>query len=512
MCKSTTFQLGTPPSCLPLNISLDSPPVSRDAGVLHLQQIDALLELSRQFADCLSDSRDPRYVIHSRLEQVQQVLFQLALGYPHRNDAFFLRHDPLFKLACHLPPFQPQALSSQPTLSRFENDIDGASIWRLFQFFVSSYIQQLPSNTSSLILDIDTTSSPIYGHQERSCFNGFYRCHMYHPLLIFDGHSNQFITAWLRPGNSPASRYVLPLLRRIIRGIKQRFPLCRIIVRADAGFAAPLLYEGLEKLNSELGSIEQEVTKIGSIEYEIGIARNQVLLRLTEEVREKAKKRYDENHEHIREFTEIEYAAQSWTHERRVIVKAEHHQKGPNPRFVVVSRKDLTPEEIYQDYCKRGQCENAIKDYKNAIQGCKLSCPKFVANFFRMFLAGGTYRLMYRLRQEIKEEYKKEKQISPDKLNEEKKKEIVFSEPKEVIEKLEKKRGEETKRRNDEKVNCKLIEQLSKGQFDTIRENVLKRTAWIKEDENGLKLQLSKEGVGTVLLAKMLKGQIKNTS
>lgn len=445
------------------------PAFSHDAGVLHLRQIDERLDFSRRFAECLSDSRDQRYVIHSRQEQVQQCLFQSALGYPDRNDASFLRHDSLFKVACRLPPFQSPGLSSQPTLSRFENDIDLASILRLLHFFESSYIQALPVDTSSITIDIDSTSSPVYGSQELTPYNAFYRCHMYHPLLLFDAHSNQLITTLLRPGNAHAAKGSLHILCRVIRGIKKRFPLCRILVRADAGFAVPHLYQGLENLNSELGSIES-----GSVDYEIGIARNAVLLRLTQSIRDQAKQAYEQNYEHIQQFAEVSYAAQTWPSEKRIIVKAEHHHKGENPRFVVVTQKDSTPEALYKNYCGRGQCENGIKDDKNALRGDRLSCSRFVANFFRLLLTAGVYRLMHALRQELKEEQ----------------------------EKLRKKLNKD----------LKLLIQLAKAQFDTLRQQLLKITAWVKQEGSQLILQFSQAELGAKLLAELLESPRMDTS
>jgi hypothetical protein len=512
MPQHTTLQLSNPhPSLIP-SISFDTPSLSHEAGVLLLQQIDESLDFSRRFAECLKDSRDLRYVIHSRREQVQQCLFQLALGYPDRNDAAFLRHDPLFKVACQLLPFDSQGLSSQPTLSRFENDIDMLSIGRLLRFFESSYIQSLPPDTSSVLLDIDPTSSPVHGEQERSAYHAFYRCHMYHPLLIFDGHSNQLITALLRPGNVHAARGALPLLSRIIRGIKKRFPNCQIRVRADAGFSVPRLYEGLEKLNSEPGGVEQVAIEPGSVEYEIGIARNQVLLRLTQSVRDKAKQRYEQNHEHIREFTEVRYAAKTWPYERRVIAKAEHHHKGANPRFVVVNRKDSTPEAIYKDYCGRGQCENGIKDCKNALRGDRLSCSKFVANFFRLLLTAGTYRLMYEVRQKIKEKSQEIVNTYSNQLNNEEKTISIRQEMEEKREERTRKRVTRVKQQRKTGISAKQVAQLGKAQFDTLREKLLKTTAWVKQEENQLRLQLTKQESGVALLVELLRLPQMNTS
>ncbi len=71
---------------------------------------------------------------------------------------------------------------------------------------------------------------------------------MYHPLLIFDGATNQLITAVLRPGTVHASRGVVAILKRLVRAIRARWPHVQIELRADSGFAVPALCEWCEQV------------------------------------------------------------------------------------------------------------------------------------------------------------------------------------------------------------------------------------------------------------------------
>jgi hypothetical protein len=100
----------------------------------------------------------------------------------------------------------------------------------------------------------------------------------------------------------------------------------------------------------------------------------------------------------VREFATLDYGAQSWDRPHRVIVKAEHTAKGANPRFVVTNLDQFAPGLLYHAYCQRGQCENLIKDFKNALKADRLSCSRFVANFLRLLEHAGAYRLMLALR------------------------------------------------------------------------------------------------------------------
>jgi hypothetical protein len=373
---------------LPIHVRFDAPEISSDGGALLLRQIDDRLGLSALIADRLPDERDPAKVQHSRLEQVRQRLYQIALGYEDCNDAQSLRRDPLLLTVCDRTPEDPQGLSSQPTLSRLENALTGADLRKLMQGFEQAWVDSLPDDTSIVILDIDTTDDPVHGHQQLSFFHGYYDQHMRHPLLLFDGVTGELIAARLRPGNAPASRGATLLLRSVIRALKKRFPSVQIVVRGDSGFCVPRVLEALEGLNAEYGDVD----------YVLGLAQNPVLLRLAEPAMTEAAHRYQATHQHVRLFTSFEYAAKSWSRPRRVIAKAEHDAKGANPRFVVTSLEEFPPGLIYEGYCERGQSENFIKDFKNAIQGDRLSCSRFTANFFRLLLHGAAYRLMHALR------------------------------------------------------------------------------------------------------------------
>ena len=66
----------------------------------------------------------------------------------------------------------------------------------------------------------------------------------------------------------------------------------------------------------------------------------------------------------IRRYFKLNYKAQSWKYEQRVIAKIEVSAKGTNIRFVVTKDKNNSPETIYKRYCKRGDMELWIKDVK----------------------------------------------------------------------------------------------------------------------------------------------------
>ncbi len=168
----------------------------------------------------------------------------IACGYEDQNDANTLRTDPLLKLVCGRRPEQDPDLASQPTISRLENAVDRHACMRLAHALLAVYLRAREQDgpPAHILLDIDSTDDPTHGAQEDSRYHGYYRQHLYHPLLLFDGHTAQLITALLRPGNAHASRGVLSVLRVLVPLLRARWPGVQIELRA-----VPALYAYCER-------------------------------------------------------------------------------------------------------------------------------------------------------------------------------------------------------------------------------------------------------------------------
>lgn len=367
-------------------VACDAPQISSDGGALLLRHLDERLGLTHSLAELLEDRRAPRRRRHERLEQVRQRVYQMCLGYEDCNDADVLRDDAVVRLACGSGE---QALSSQPTLSRFENGITGRDLNRLWRRFEQQYVDSLDPTTPFVVLDIDSTDDETHGSQQLAFFHGFYDQHMFHPIVVFDGDSGQLITALLRPGKAHAARGATTILDRLIRAIRHRCPHAAVVVRGDSAFALPRLVGRLEALSTELGNVH----------YVLGLAKNSRLLALAAPLLAEAAEQYATTKRFVRRFAWLSYAAETWPHERDIVLKVEHSARGENPRFLVTSLTGFDPGLIYdRAFCPRGQAENFIKDFKNALAADRLSCHRFVANAFRLFLHAVAYRLMHALR------------------------------------------------------------------------------------------------------------------
>jgi hypothetical protein len=235
-----------------------------------------------------------------------------------------------------------------------------------------------------IILDIDATDDPTHGQQEFDFFSKFYDCHCYVPLHVYgecDGAPMEILAAVLRPGSGHPGKDAPALIRRIAERIKDALPMCEIVVRADGGFSSPELYETCEELK---------------LTYLVGVPKNEVLEREAAEHMALARTKRDETDEAARVYGEFKYAARSWKKiERRVLVKAEAlpaRAKARDPRVkdnarFVASNMEGTPDELYALYCRRGECENRIKEMKLDLASGRTSCHRFIANAFRLMLA-----------------------------------------------------------------------------------------------------------------------------
>ena len=374
-----------------IEVEADAPTVSSDGGALALRRIDEALGLTKALAAAVGDKRNPLLVVHSRAEQLRQRIYQIALGYEDCNDADVMRHDPLLQVVC-TDSGGPYALSSQPTLSRLENAVGGERVRRLWQVLENQYVQTLAPDAPLVVRDIDSTDDPTHGEQQLAFFHGFYDQHMFHPLLVFDGESGQLVSAILRPGRAHAAWSAEGLLRRLIRAIRARCPHADIVVRGDSAFAMPWLLDALDALHADLGAIF----------YVLGLATNPRLRALAAPTMARAAAEHVASDAHVRRFAWLDYAAKTWTQPRKVVLKAEHGARGENPRFVVTNVDWVDGRSVYDGaYCPRGQAENFIKDFKNALRADRLSCHRFVANAFRLLLHAAAYRLMHALRAKV---------------------------------------------------------------------------------------------------------------
>ena len=189
---------------VPIQIEVSDAPLTSDAGLLPLRQFDERIGLTQQFAAVIDDPRDPNLIEHSFADMVRMRAFGILAGYEDQNDHDTLRSDPVFKLIAEHSPTDSD-LASQPTLSRFENQINIASLKRLRQLFVDQFIASFAEPPLSLTFDLDAVDDPTHGSQQLTLFHAFYEQYQYLPLVITSAETEQVVMVSLRHGTAAAS-------------------------------------------------------------------------------------------------------------------------------------------------------------------------------------------------------------------------------------------------------------------------------------------------------------------
>ena len=103
------------------------------------------------------------------------------------------------------------------------------------RLFVDLFLEAHERAPNEIILDLDATDDPVHGEQEGRFFHGYYDCYCYLPLYVFCGR--HLLAAKLRRANIDAAAGAVEEVARIVAQIRRRWPLVRILLRADSGFA-----------------------------------------------------------------------------------------------------------------------------------------------------------------------------------------------------------------------------------------------------------------------------------
>ncbi len=89
-----------------------------------VRQAELGQQICQSLAQCLEDQRVPSKIKHTMNQLVSQRIYQIAGGYEDANDSNYLRHDPIFKIACErVPIVGEELLASQATITRLENQV-----------------------------------------------------------------------------------------------------------------------------------------------------------------------------------------------------------------------------------------------------------------------------------------------------------------------------------------------------------------------------------------------------
>jgi len=356
--------------------------ISSDSSIFLAEKIERKHHVIRNISEYISDNRDQSLVKHSYENILKQRVYMMMQGYEDANDAAYLKNDPVLKTILG------DVLASQPTISRFENNVDKHTIFKVLYGWLDRYVESL-AGRDRIIIDIDATDDPTHGSQQLSMYNGYYGQFMYNELLLHDGETGQIIVPVLRPGNSHSNKWYVSILKRVVSAIRKVYPTMKITIRADSGFSNDKFYK--------LADDE-------SLFYAVGLATNDVLKRRVKRAEEAVRHLYLSQGEKHQHFMTFQYQAGSWHAPQQCYSKIESTGIGMNVRHFASNFPEQDAREIYFDfYVKRGDTsENRIKELKNMCFSDRLSNHGFWANFMRLIISSIVYEMFLIIKQMIR--------------------------------------------------------------------------------------------------------------
>ena len=289
--------------------------ITSDAGLLACLELDAALGLTETANDYIHESRTGRNVQHRLLPLLRQSVYSRLAGYEDTNDAERLAQDPAMRVIVGWQGTDKQAASTN-TMSRFETEVlteeenlDGLA--RLNVEWVDRAMAQ--TSHQRVILDMDSSESPVHGQQEGVAYNGHFESVCYHPLFLFN-HFGDCEGAMLRPGNVHSAERWREVLEPVVKRYQEKG--VRLLFRADAAFAKPEVYEYLESGDTgyAMRLPANEVLQ-GNIRHLLKRPVGRPPKACPEPVEGKPVVRY---HDFV-------YQAQSWDIPRRVVAKVAWH-------------------------------------------------------------------------------------------------------------------------------------------------------------------------------------------
>ena len=178
---------------------------------------------------------DPQMRAAALVDLLRQSVYSRLAGYEDLNDAVRVSADPTFRLLGSKKNWDHGgALTSR--LQSFETGLLASEENLLGLMAVNRELVAQAEGcgeSERVVLDMDSTESPVHGQQEGSAYNGHFESVCYHPLLLFNQHGD-CLAAKLRAGNvSSAEDWDELLLPEIER---QHGEGKRVTFRSDAAY------------------------------------------------------------------------------------------------------------------------------------------------------------------------------------------------------------------------------------------------------------------------------------
>jgi hypothetical protein len=407
-----------------------------------LLMVEKMSHLVAGAAACVQEWRVPHLIKYKLWHLMWQRVLLICAGYASGINSNDLRKDAAIRLALGLDLGDRKGLASQPSMSRLENNLDSKDCYRITMFMILYYIARKGSCPKRIVLDFDGSCVPVHGDQQHTSYREYYDTKMYFPLFVYD-QDGWLVCALLRPGKASESALTVPVLKRIVRVLRQKWPKVEIIIRVDSAFGSPELYDwcedqgkedpsktifyivcfksqkdgvgvaaGFKKMRAEASRKFGRVHGPQQYTYDGAPSLSEVEKEIKEAAKHERKRRLKTLRARVvRVFADGEYQTgkggkdkKGWRQPRRIVASCVQTDWSRTCRYFVTNlprTAEYQPQYLIEElYSQRGAMELRIKEYK-ALEGDRLSCWEFTANQARLIFHSLAYNTMYLLREKL---------------------------------------------------------------------------------------------------------------
>ena len=359
-----------------LKVDFQGSRVTSDGGLILVRELDERLGLGKLIDEHLTDSRQGSNKKFPFADLLRQSVYSRLAGYEDLNDAVRVSADPTFRLIGSKKNWdRGGALTSR--LQSFETEMLASEENLLGLMAVNRELvaqAETQDDSERVVLDMDSTESPVHGQQEGSAYNGHLESVCYHPPVVVQ-------PAWgLSSGEAAAGQRA------------QRQGLERVAAARDR---APTGCGQTGHLPGRCGLCQAEIYESSEergVQYAIRIPAHKSLELAIEDILFRPPGR--PGRKPLVRYKSFRYQAESWSKPRRIVAKVEHHLGELFLRVgFIVTNMTLPSRSVVRFYNKRGTAEQWIKEGKQATHWTRLSCHRFRANEVRLQLSVLAYNL-----------------------------------------------------------------------------------------------------------------------
>ena len=172
--------------------------------------------------------------------------------------------------------------------------------------FFDQFIASFDKPPAGLTFDIDSYDDPAHGQPQLVLSHGYYNQYQDQPQLITYAQNDQIVILCLLFGSAHPALDAHEDVRPLAKWLCAHWSEMEIILRADAGFDVPRMFDVCEKLD---------------VRYTFGIRLNNVLKRKSAEILDKSVVLQKSGQRSQRLFRSFQYRAGTWSNLCLAIVK-----------------------------------------------------------------------------------------------------------------------------------------------------------------------------------------------